>query len=195
MTIRPQLFAALAAPLALAACFGGSNVPDALLTLTPAERRQPAAPRTAEQGRVITVTVPSVPQALRARRVPVYVSDTSIQYLQEATWVEGPNELFRSLLSETIAARTGLTIVDPATYSQVQGMTLGGQLLRFGLDPSANEVVMIFEASLARPGQAVSTNRFEARVPVADQTAPSVAPALNQAANQVAQQVADWIGR
>ena len=49
---------------------------------------------------------------------------------------------------------------------------------------------------LARSGGngAVVTNRFEARVPVADATPATVAPALNQASNQVAEAVAAWIG-
>ena len=41
---------------------------------------------------------------------------------------------------------------------------------------------------------AVTTNRFEAHVPVAAATPEAVAPALNQAANQLAEQVAAWIG-
>ena len=40
----------------------------------------------------------------------------------------------------------------------------------------------------------IVSNRFEARVPVAEATPAAVAPALNQAANQVADQVAAWIG-
>ncbi len=192
--MRLKLLAGLAAALTLSGCFGGS-APSELLNLTPAQRRDAAAPRAAEQGRVITVTVPAVPQALRHRRVPVYVSPTSIQYLEGATWVEGPNELFRSLLSETIAARTPLTVLDPSVYTQVQGLVLNGQLLSFGLDPTRMEVVTSFEATLTRPGQGVVTNRFEARVPVTEATPAAVAPALNQAANQVAAQVADWVAR
>ena len=40
----------------------------------------------------------------------------------------------------------------------------------------------------------VTTQRFEAVVPVADAEPATIAPALNQAANQVARQVADWVG-
>jgi cholesterol transport system auxiliary component len=191
--MRLRLPAAAVAALSLSACFGGGNAPSELLTLTPAATRAPASPRAAEQGQVITVTVPAVPQALRYKRVPVYVSPTSIQYLENAQWVESPNELFRLVLSETIAARTPLTVIDPSVYTQVQGLTLGGQLLTFGLDPTAMEVVIEFEATLARPQNAVVTNRFQARVPVTEATAAAVAPALNQAANEVAEQVAAWV--
>ncbi len=37
---------------------------------------------------------PTVPQALRTTRIPVYVSDTTIQYLEDAAWVENPGVLF-----------------------------------------------------------------------------------------------------
>ena len=84
-------------------------------------------------------------------------------------------------------------VVDPSVYTQVQGVVLGGQLLRFGYDPSSGEAVVLFEASLARPQQAVTTNRFEAHI-AAPANGLAVAQALNQASNQVAAQVADWVG-
>lgn len=192
--MKLRLLPAAVAALALSGCFGGGGAPAELLTLTPSATRPVAAPRAAEQGQMITVTVPAVPQALRHKRIPVYVSPTSIQYLQDAQWIEGPNELFRQVLSETIASRTRLTVIDPSVYTQVQGMVLGGQLLTFGLDPAAMEVVAEFEATLARPESAVVTNRFQVRVPVAEATPAAVAPALNNAANQLAEQVAAWVG-
>ena len=190
---RNLLTAALAG-LALSGCFGGGNAPSELLTLSAAEPRSPGEARAAQQGQVITVTTPTVPQAVRTKRVPVYVSPTVIQYLENAQWVEGPNELFRQLLSETIAARTSLTVLDPSVYTQIQGMVMSGQLVRFGLDPNAMEVVVEFEATLVRPQNVVATNRFQARVSVPEATAAAVAPALNQAANEVAGQVAAWVG-
>jgi cholesterol transport system auxiliary component len=57
------------------------------------------------------------------------------------------------------------------------------------------EVVIAYEATIARGTDALQARRFESRVPVAAQTAAAITPALNQAANQVAEQVADWIGR
>jgi cholesterol transport system auxiliary component len=194
MNRRKLLLAALAL-LPLSACFGGAKAPAQLLTLTAAQTRAPGTARSAQEGHVITVTVPAVPQEVAASRIPVYVSPTSVQYLKDSQWVGKPNELFRQLLSETLAARTGWTVVDPSVYTQVQGMVLGGQILRFGFDPNRMEAVVEFEASLARPQQAVTTNRFEARVPVSAAEAGTVAAGLNQAANQVAGQVADWVGR
>ena len=192
--MRVKLLAAAAALLCLSGCFGG-GAPDRLLTLTPAETRPVAQPRTAGPNEAVTVVAPSVPQALRTTRIPVYVGDNVVQYLTKAEWVENPGPLFGRLLGETIAARTGRVVLDPAQYSHDPGIRLTGQLLRFGLDPAAMEAVVVYEAVIARGSAGgVSSNRFEARVPVAAATAEAVAPALNQAANQIAGQVAVWLG-
>ncbi len=188
-----KLFLVLAGALALSGCFGGGG-PSELLTLTPTQSMPTTGPRTAAEGRVITVTTPTVPQALNNNRIPVYVSETVIQYLPEAFWVDEPAELFRNLLSETISARTNYVVIDPALYTQTAGATLSGQMLRFGLDPARMEAVVQFEAAISRPNQQVLTNRFEARVPVAEASREAVAPALDQAANQVAAEVTAWLG-
>ena len=191
--MRPRI--AAAAALALSACLGGGHVPDHLLTLTAAETRPVAQPRNAGPNEAVTVVVPTVPQALRTTRIPVYVSETVVQYIKDADWVENPGPLFGRLLGETIAARTGRVVLDPSQYSHDPGTRLSGQLLRFGLDPAAMQVVVTYDAAIARGSAGgVTTNRFEARVPVAAATPDAVAPALNQAANQVADQVAAWLG-
>jgi cholesterol transport system auxiliary component len=184
--------AALAA--ALAGCSLGGKAPPELLTLASASSQAPGQPRTATQGHLITVTSPVVPREISSSRVAVYVNPTTVQYLKDGVWADKPNELFRHVLSETLAARSGWVVVDPSVYTQVQGVVLGGQLLRFGYDPTRSEAVVLFEANLERPQQAVTTNRFEARVPVATADGVSVAAALNQASNQVADQVAAWVG-
>jgi cholesterol transport system auxiliary component len=191
---RSKLLLAAASCLSLSACLGGPKAPPELLTLTSTQTRTPGEARAGEQGRVITVVSPTVPQAISNTRVPVYVSPTSIQYLKDAQWVEKPNELFRHLLSETLAAQTGWVVLDPSVYAQVQGVVLGGQLLAFGLDPNRMEAVVAFDASLARPQQAVATRRFEARIPVTAAERSEVAAALNQAANRVAADVSAWVG-
>ena len=48
--MRPKLLLSLAAALALSGCFGGGKAPSELLTLTPAEARPTATPRSAGQG-------------------------------------------------------------------------------------------------------------------------------------------------
>ena len=180
-------------PLALSACFGGASVPDQLLTLTAAEGRPAATPRDAGAGEASTVVDPTVPQALRTTRVPVYVDDTTIQYLKDAVWVENPGPLFGRLVGEVIAARTGRVVLDSRQFSHDPGTQLTGQLLKFGLDPTSMEVVVVYDAAIDRGATGISTNRFESRVSVAESSPAAVAPALNQAANQVAEQVAAWV--
>lgn len=192
--MRSKLVFAFAGLLALSACFGGASVPDELLTLTPADMRPVASPRTAAAGEAVTVVEPTVPQALRTTRVPVYVSDIAIQYLEDAQWVENPGTLFGRLVGETIAARTGRVVLDPNQFTHDPGVQLTGQLVKLGLDPNAMEAVVVYDAAMTRGRTSVTTNRFEARVPVAADTPAAVAPALNQAANQVAEQVAAWVG-
>ena len=192
--MRVKLGTVLAGELALSACFGGAHVPDQLMTLTPAETRPAATPRSAAAGQAITVVEPTVPQALRTTRVPVYVSETSIQYLKDAMWVENPGALFGRLVGEVIGARTGRVVLDPNQYSHDPGVQLTGQLLKLGVDPTSMEAVIVYDAALNRGRDSVTTNRFEARVPVTEATPAAVAPALNQAANQVAEQVAAWVG-
>ena len=173
--MRLKLIFAFAGLLALAACFGGASVPDQLMTLTPAETRAVAAP------------------ALRTLRVPVYVSETAIQYLEDAQWVENPGPLFGRLVGEIIAARTGRVVLDPNQFTHDPGVQLTGQLVQLGLDPNAMEAVIVYDAAMIRGRTSITTNRFEARVSVADDTPAVVAPALNQAANHVAEQVAAWV--
>lgn len=177
------------------ACFGGPAVPDQLFTLSAEQPRAAAAPRSAAEGAAITVVEPTVPQALRTNRVPVYVTDTSIQYLEDAYWVENPGPLFGRLVGEVIAARTGRVVLDARQYTHDPGTRLTGQLLRFGLDPARMEAVAVYDAAIARGEAGIATNRFEARVPVADAGPAAVALALNRAANDVAEQVAAWIAQ
>ena len=186
-----------AAALALPGCsLGlGGKTPDLLLTLTPDETLPAAADATASADRALAIGIPVVPQALDTTRIPVTSGPTSIAYLKDAVWVDTPDNLFRSLLNETVAARTGRTVIDPVQVSFTVGNLLNGQLQSFGLDAQTMEAVVVFDAAFSRTTGGLTTRRFEARVPVAAAERDLVAPALNQAANQVAAQVADWIGR
>ncbi|MGE0179461.1 MAG: ABC-type transport auxiliary lipoprotein family protein [Sphingomonas sp.] len=190
--MRNRFLVLLLAVSALSGCFGGGRAAQ-LLTLTPSASRPTATPRSAAQGAAITIVEPTVPQALRTTRIPVYVSETSIQYLEHAVWVENPGPLFARLLSETVTVRTGRVVLDSRQYSQDPGTRVTGQLHQFGLDPARMEAVIVYDATMPRGGGVV-TNRFEARISVAEATPAAVAPALNQAANQIADQVAAWIG-
>jgi len=192
--MRKIKIATVSAVFALSACFGGASVPDQLFTLTPTQTRPAETPQTAGAGAAITVVDPNVPQALRTTRIPAYVSETSIQYLEDAAWVENPAPMFARVLAETIAVRTGRVVLDNRQYTHDPGTRLTGQLIRFGLDPAAMEAVAVYDAAITRPS-GVSTNRFEARVAVTADTPAAVAPALNQAANRIAEQVAAWVAQ
>jgi cholesterol transport system auxiliary component len=180
--------------LLAAGCLGGGSAPAELLTLTPAQTVPAGEARSAGAGGALAVLTPTVARSINTRRIPVYVDPITIEYLVNATYVEEPNQLFRRVLAETIAARTGRLVLDPGNFSQEAGATLSGQLLQFGFEPARMQVVVSYEAAIARTGEDLQTRRFEARVPVTTQTAATIAPALNQAANQVAGEVADWIG-
>jgi len=191
--MRTRALIAAAAALALGACFGGS-APSELLTLKADQTREVGSQRSAATGETITVAEPTVPVALQTNRVPVYVAPQTIQYLRKAFWSDDPGELFRAVVAETISARTGRVVLDPGQFSAEPGTRVSGQLLMFGLDADRMEAVALYDAVLQRGRNSVTTNRFEARVPVTAADAASVAPALNQAANQVAEQVAAWVG-
>jgi cholesterol transport system auxiliary component len=192
--MKAQLPLLALATLSLSACSLGGKAPDLLLTLTPEQPIPAQAASSSSAENAITVVRPSVPQALKTSRIPV-TTGQSVAYLKEAFWADSPDQLFRILLSETIGARTGRTVLDPLQFNFNPGNRLTGQLHAFGLDADRMEAVVTYDAALARGSDQVITRRFEARVPVAAADRANVAPALNRAANQVAQQVADWVGR
>lgn len=184
-----------AGALLLSGCSLGGKAPDLLLTLTPEAPLAPSEGGTASAETAIAIGRPVIPQALDTTRVPVMSGPTSIAYLQDAFWVDTPDNLFRNLLNETVASRTGRAVIDPVQVSFTVGNLLNGQLHHFGLDARTMEAVVTFDAAFSRTTGGVTTRRFEARVPVSAAERDVVAPALNQAANQVATQVADWVGR
>jgi cholesterol transport system auxiliary component len=193
MTLRPLPL--LLAALMLPGCLSfGEDPPERLLRLT-AEAVAPAnAGQTVGDGRAVTVLPPTVPQELNLPRVPVRTAG-GVAYLKDARWIDTPNRLFRDMLAETIAARTGRPVLDIRQYAIAPGMRLGGRMTTFGLDADAGEVILTYDATLARGGTTgVETRRFEGRVPSSDNPV-AVAAALNRAANQVAIEVADWVGK
>ncbi len=183
----------VAALVALSGCLSfGEDPPPFLMTLTADTQVEAGATRSAGIGQAITIEKPDVPQALVTNRLPVTTSDTSIAYLQNALWVDTPNELLRALLAEVTAARTGRVVLDPSQYHADPGTVVTGQLQRFGLDARTRQVVIVYDAQLNGEG-GVRTRRFEQREPVAAEDAGSVANALNRAANRLAIEFSDWI--
>lgn len=194
-----RLAAPVAMALTLSACLGGllgggGKAPPWLLTLTPEAPAPASIARTAGPGDAVTIEAPVIPREIRTNRVPVHSGPTAIAYVKDLTWVDTPDRLFQDLLTETVTRTTSLVVLDPRQAALDPGVTVSGNLSRFGYDAQEGMVVVRYDAAMTRDGgQAVATRRFEAREP-ADGTAPTVAPAINAAANRVAMEVAQWIG-
>jgi len=173
--------------------FGGKP-PAQLLTIASDVRAEAGVPSSAPSADALFIDDPSVPRALATPRVAVRASDTSYAYVKDAVWVDLPARQFRSLLAETVRARSGRLVLDPSQYLARSGHVLNGDLIDFGIDAAKRQAVVTFDATMASPdGATVSRQRFTASVPVSRIEADSVAPAISLAANQVAVAVADWI--
>jgi cholesterol transport system auxiliary component len=186
----------IAAAIPLSACVSfGAKPPPSLLTLTAASALSANPGRAVNAAQAIAVAVPTVPQVIATTRVPVSVNNTAIAYVENAVWVEAPARLFQRLLSETITAKTGKTVLDPKQTALVPAMQLSGQLLRFGVDEASSDAVIVYDAVLTRDaGKTVMTRRFEARSKATTISAKPVGEALNVAANSIAAEIATWVG-
>ena len=194
-----RVSATVALALGLSACMGGllggaGKAPPWLLTLTPQAPAPENIARTAGPGESVTIDTPVIPKEVRTKRVPVHEGPIAIAYVKDLTWVDTPDRLFQDLLTETVTRMTNRVVLDPNQSTLDPGITISGNLTRFGYDAQEGMVVVRYDAAMARTGgTAVTTRRFEAREP-ADGTAASVAPAINAAANRVAMEVAQWVG-
>lgn len=193
-----RVVAPIALALSLTGCMGGllgggAKTPPWLLTLTPQAPAPESVARTAGPGEAVTIATPVIPKEIRTTRVPVHSGPIAIAYVQDLTWVDTPDRLFQDLLSETVTRMTNRVVLDPNQSALDPGLTVTGNLTRFGYDSQEGMVVVRYDAAMARAGgAAVTTRRFEAREP-ADGTAATVAPAINAAANRVAMEAAQWI--
>jgi cholesterol transport system auxiliary component len=190
--------APIAVALLLTACAGllggGGKAPPWLLTLTPQAPAPESMARTAQPGEAVTIELPVVPKEIRTNRVPVHSGPIAIAYVKDLTWVDTPDKLFQNLLTETVMRTTNRVVLDPKQSSLDPGVTITGNLSRFGYDAQEGAVIVRYDAAKTRAGgKAVETRRFEARE-TADGSALSVAPAINAAANRVAIDVAQWVG-
>jgi cholesterol transport system auxiliary component len=171
------------------------KAPPFMLTLTPAQLPPATGGAPIRTADVLNVTTPIVPQAIAANRVPVAQSNAMISYVKDAVWVEPPARLFQRLISETVRARTGRTVVDSRQLPGGVGLTLSGHLLRFDVEESGARAIVVYDATLVGGGgKVLRTRRFEASEAVGVIDARSVGPALNRAANVVAADVSAWIG-
>lgn len=194
-----RVSATVALALGLSACMGGllgggGKTPPWLLTLTPQAPAPESIARTAGPGESVTIDTPVIPREVRTTRVPVHEGPIAIAYVKDLTWVDIPDRLFQDLLTETVTRMTNRVVLDPNQSTLDPGITISGNLTRFGYDAQEGMVVVRYDAAMARTGgTAVTTRRFEAKEP-ADGTASTVAPAINSAANRVAMEVAQWVG-
>ena len=198
MSRTSRLAAPIAVALSLGACAGllggGGKAPSWLLTLTPQAPAPASIARTAGPGEAVTIELPVVPKEVRTNRVPVHSGPIAIAYVKDLTWVDTPDKLFQDLLTETVTRMTNRVVLDPNQATLDPGITVSGNLTRFGYDAQEGAVIVRYDASMTRAGAtSVATRRFEAREP-ADGSASSVAPAINAAANRVAMEVAQWVG-
>ncbi|MES2288773.1 MAG: ABC-type transport auxiliary lipoprotein family protein [Pseudomonadota bacterium] len=172
----------------------GPKAPKSLLTLTTTSAVQAGAVRTATPTNTILILSPTSTAAITTTRIPVYDGASDLSYVADAAWNEAPARGLQRLLSETVTARTNKIVLDPRQFSTGANMKLSGQLQRFGVDPSAMQVVVVFDAQLSRSADTVETRRFEARAPLSAIDGRSAGAALNAAANDLATQIAAWIG-
>jgi cholesterol transport system auxiliary component len=193
-----RVSAAVALALGLSGCMGGllgggGKTPPWLLTLTPQAPAPQNIARTARPGESVTIDTPVIPKEVRTTRVPVHEGPIAIAYVQDLTWVDTPDRLFQDLLTETVMRLTNRVVLEPNQSTLDPGLTVSGNLTRFGYDAQEGMVIVRYDAALSQSGgTAVTTRRFEAKQP-ADGTAATVGPAINAAANQVAMEVAQWV--
>jgi cholesterol transport system auxiliary component len=198
MNRKLRVAAPIALALGLTACMGGllgggAETPPWLLTLTPQAPAPDSFVRTAGPGEAVTIATPVIPKEIRTTRVPVHSGPIAIAYVEDLTWVDTPDRLFQDLLSETVTRMTNRVVLDPNQSALDPGITVTGNLTRFGYDEQEGMVVVRYDAAMARTGgTVVTTRRFEARE-AADGTASTVAPAINAAANRVAMEAAQWV--
>jgi cholesterol transport system auxiliary component len=185
----------LAGGLALTGCVKlTGKAPPQLLNLTSSISLPANEVRAITAGESIQIMVPTTPQAYANNRVAVADGPVSLSYVKDAVWVEPPARLFQRLLAETVAAKTGKTVLDVRQVPVEPALQLGGQIKAFGIDARASDAVIIYDATFSRAkGKGLETRRFEAHVPVSQITAMASGNALNQAANKVAGDVAEWI--
>lgn len=185
---------AIAACLALPGCISLAAKPPAqLIRLTPDESAPAGSQVSGQMSEAIVVLDPESDRSLDTPRVPVKIDASSLSYLKDAFWTEKPARQMRTLLAETLRARTGRLVVEGLDFENAGQVQIGGRLLAMGYDVPTHSVVVRLDVTRAERKGPITTRRFEASVPNVKPDAAAVAPALNRAANDVAKQAADWI--
>lgn len=194
MTIRRSLLSLAAAGLLTGCISFGEDPPKQLLGLTPDVRVPVDQGKVVSDVNAISVALPALPSALRNQRLAVQ-SGADFAYLPKSAWVDTPAQMFRSVLAETIEAKTGRFVPDQRNAAITPDTRLGGTLSAFQLLGGQGRVLVVYDATLSKSGSdQIRARRFEAAAPVAAEDPASVSAALNRATNMVAGDVADWIG-
>lgn len=180
---------------ALASCVSfGAKAPPTLLILTASSGVQSGAAQSGSPADALIVLLPEVPQKINTNRVPVQIDDSNIAYLKDALWADKPARMMQNLLMETISAKTGRLVLNEVDAGGKAQQFLSGSLMEFGINSSAMEAVVVYDAVKMVRGKVVEKKRFEARETVTTiEPGPSGA-ALNRAANKIAQEMAAWVG-
>src|SRR5436305_3702672 len=131
---------------------GGSKPPVTLVTLTPEAAEPASIARTAAAGQAVTISTPAVARELGTVRVPVQVSPTDVQYVANLQLVDTPAKLFQGLLAETVRRTTSRVVLGAGQTSFDPGLTVSGELQRFGYDASTGQVVVTYDGSLSTAG-------------------------------------------
>ena len=194
-TFASLVFAAALGGCSLSGLLGGGGKPPAtLLTLTPEAADPGPMTRTVNAGQVVTIAMPTAPKEIHSVRIPVQVTPTDVQYVENVQWIDTPERLFQDLVAETVRRTTNRVVLDTKQTALDPGLLVTGELQRFGYDAQTGQVVVVYDGSLSTGGGVrVETRRFTASAP-ADGTSATVGPAMNRAANQVAGEIARWIG-
>ncbi len=182
--------------LSLGSCVSfGAKAPPSMLVLTSTNSVASGTVRSAVASEALVVLLPEVPRKIDTNRVPVQIDDSNIAYLKDAVWADKPARLMQLLLMETIASKSGRLVLNEVDAGGKAQQFLSGSLLEFGIDSSAMEAVVIYDAVKLVRGQVIEKRRFEARKAVSKVEAVAAGAALNDAANDVAVQIAEWISQ
>src|SRR5438270_5147682 len=130
--------AVTALTLGLCACSGllggGGKPPANLVALTPEAAEPAQIVRTAAAGQSVTIETPETARELGTVRVPVQVSPTDVQYVANLQLADTPAKLFQGLVAETVRRTTNRVVLDSGQTTLDPGLSVSGQLHRFGYD-------------------------------------------------------------
>jgi cholesterol transport system auxiliary component len=194
LPLRNVLFGAMLATTVTGCVSFGAKAPPTMLVLTAVTGVAKDSVKSGAASDALVVLTPEVPRKIDTNRVPVQIDDSSIAYLKDAVWADKPARLMQLLLMETIAAKNGRLVLNEVDAGGKAQQFLSGSLLEFGVDATAMEAVVVYDAVKLAKGQVVEKRRFEARRALAKVESALAGGALNDAANDVAGQIATWVG-